>query len=388
MDQNLNYTATFCDRIDRFPRDHWNSLLDANDAPFLRHEFLLLLDRTGCTGGDTGWQACHLSIHPNDNKNSSPVAILPLYLKYHSYGEYVFDWAWARAYQQHGLRYYPKLVSSIPFTPVTTRKLLCLAGVSHTMPKTLLQTLHKFCDQNAISSIHALFLEKPDLDSFLSEGYLKRTDYQFRWHNDGYTDFGEFLSRFTSKKRKNIRSERRRVVDNRIHFRWLSPNETSESDWSFMYQMYLGTVLEHGATPYLTKDFFLELPNVLPEHVLLLMGTQSGPRICSALYFRSDTTLYGRYWGASKFVPGLHFETCYYQPIEFAIAQGLSTFEAGAQGLHKLSRGLEPTKTFSAHWLQHPQFFDAIDHRLQIEQREQDRYGQLLGQATPFRKSN
>lgn len=372
--------------VSAVPRRAWNRLLDDDDTPFVRHEFLDLLESSGSVGAGSGWTPCHVVIGGGAGADDAIAAVAPLYIKDHSYGEYVFDWAWARAYEQHGISYYPKLVCAVPFTPVTSRKLLA-AGATRSWTGTLIRAIGELARGDSFSSVHALFLDAGEAAIFADHGYLMRHDNQFHWSNRGYQDFDDFLARFTSKKRKNIRAERRRIADAGITFRWLTGAEISAADWHLMYELYCATIAEHGGYPYLTRDFFLGLGLAMGERVLLLKGTQYGEELCAALYFRSRNTLYGRYWGARRFISHLHFETCYYQPIEYAISTRLAGFEAGAQGIHKLGRGLAPAVTRSAHWLKHPGFHDAVDRYLELERHEQARHARLLEESLPFRRN-
>lgn len=374
--------ARVVNRTADVPRAAWNALVERTHAPFVRHEFLALLEDTGCVCEDSGWTPSHIVL---DDPEAGVRGVMPLYLKAHSYGEYVFDWAWARAYHQHGLDYYPKLVSAIPFTPVSTPKLLARDDGD---AAALIETAERFARDNAVSSIHALFLSPEETARFAGAGFLVRHDSQFHWINEGYRDFDAFLARFTSKRRKSIRAERRKVRAAGITYRWLAGGEAEETDWLAMYELYRHTIADHGGIPYLTRDFFLGLADAMGAQVQLLQGRRDGQLICSALYFENDSTLFGRYWGAAGFFDGLHFETCYYQPIERAIAQGLDAFEAGAQGLHKLSRGLAPTTTRSAHWLKHAGFYDAVERYLAIERSEQARQSKLLQESLPFRRDS
>ncbi|KAA3621534.1 MAG: N-acetyltransferase [Proteobacteria bacterium] len=383
-DKPPRFAARTIRRTCDVPRDDWNALLDGDDTPFVRHEFLELLEDTLCVGPGTGWTPCHIVA---SRGGDAVDGVSPLYLKEHSYGEYVFDWAWANAYQQHGIDYYPKLVCAVPFTPVTSRKLLT-AGRDRVVAHTLIAAIDAFARGNPLSSIHALFLTPKDAARFEGAGYLVRHDNQFHWRNNDYADFDDYLARFTSKKRKNIRAERRQVAAAGVRYRWLHGPETSEADWLAMYDLYVRTISEHGGFPYLKRDFFLGLASAMADRVLLLQGRVEADVVCGALYFLGERALYGRYWGANRFIPHLHFETCYYQPIEYAISRGLVSFEAGAQGLHKLSRGLEPTTTRSAHWLKHPAFYDAVDRFLTAERGEQERYTRLLRESLPFRQSD
>jgi uncharacterized protein len=382
----LNFLLRHCTSIDEIPRSTWNSLLEASDTPFIRHEFLSLLEDSGCVGPGTGWTPCHLLAEEETAVDGERGArgVMPLYLKQHSYGEYVFDWAWAHAYQQHGIAYYPKLVCAIPFTPVTSRKLL-VRDHDPATSRAMINAIAQFATDNPLSSIHALFMSDEEVSLFEDCGYLQRHDNQFHWHNRGYHDFDDYLSQFTSKKRKNIRAERRRVAECGVRFQWLSAASSREVDWIGMYQLYRTTIAEHGGIPYLTPEFFLGLPRAMPDHALLLQGSLAGTVVCGALYFAGSGSLYGRYWGTNQFIPGLHFETCYYQPIAYAIEHGLDLFEAGAQGLHKLSRGLAPSTTRSVHWLSHPGFRDAVDRYLQSERHEHAQYTRVLRESLPFR---
>ncbi len=373
-------TARSVTRTADVRREAWNLLVGPDDPPFIRHEFLELLESSGCVGGDSGWTPCHMTI---ENQHGELSGVMPMYIKAHSYGEYVFDWAWARAYQQHAINYYPKLVCAVPFTPVTARKLLAMRSTDATA---LIEAAARLAEDNPVSSIHALFLTPAESAMFGNNGYLLRHDTQFHWHNEGYADFDHYLARFTSKRRKNIRAERRKVAAAGMTFRWLCGSQASETDWLTMHELYLGTISDHGGIPYLNRAFFLGLPDAMGERVLLLQGLLDGRVVCSALYFESDTALFGRYWGAAGFLDGLHFETCYYQPIARAIERGLAYFEAGAQGLHKLSRGLAPATTRSAHWLKHPGFYDAVDRYLAVERSEQAQHARLLNESLPFRR--
>ncbi len=380
-DTSATTEICFLDSIDECPPAQWNALLDASDSPFLRHEFLSLLEQSGCVGGASGW----LPRHALAGKAGAVVGACPAYVKHHSYGEYVFDWAWARAYQQHGHPYYPKLVVGVPFTPVTGRRLLARPDAPATS-RLLLDALRRHAEAESMSSLHALFLEPSDAALCERAGMLPRHDVQFQWRNEGYRDFDDFLDRFTSKKRKNIRAERRKVREAGIHFEFLTPAGTSPEHWRSMFDFYQDTVTAHGGMPYLNLAFFQGLPERMPDHVRLLLGTLEDRAVCGALFFENSDALYGRYWGAAGYLDNLHFETCYYQPIEYAISRGLSRFEAGAQGTHKLSRGLIPAQTRSAHWLRHPGFADAVSRYLELERGQQDEYARSLVESGPFRR--
>lgn len=373
-------SVRFVTRTADIAASDWDALRDAEDAPFSRHAFLALLEQSGSVGAASGWHPCHLLLAGDDGR---PRGVMPLYLKEHSYGEYVFDWAWAHAYQQHGIDYYPKLVSAIPFTPATTAKMLARDEDAR---DAMLGGLRRFAEDQPVSSVHALFLPDEEIDILAADGYLVRHDHQFHWHNQDYEDFDHYLSRFTSKKRKNIRAERRKVAEAGVRFRWLRGAEAGAGDWHIMHALYQDTIAQHGGMPYLEAAWFEGLAGAMGDEVALLQGRIGERVVCSALYFLGRSTLYGRYWGAAGFLPGLHFETCYYQPIEFAIGQRMARFEAGAQGLHKLSRGLAPHTTRSAHWLKHPAFYDAVERYLAQERGEQARYTRLLDESLPFRR--
>jgi len=308
---------------------------------------------------------------------------MPLYLKSHSYGEYVFDWAWADAYQRHGLRYYPKLLNAVPFTPVTGPRLLATSGADR---GALLEAALEFARDTGVSSLHCLFPAAPEVAAFESAGLMLRASVQFHWSNEGFSDFEDFLARMSHDKRKKIRQERRKVREAGIEFRWLRPAEATEADWRFFVECYNRTYRAHHSSPYLNLDFFLRLAQAMPERLLLILGYREGLPVASAFNIIGDETLYGRYWGTKEFHSGLHFETCYYQAIEFCIAEKLGYFEGGAQGEHKLARGYVPTTTFSAHYIVDPGLRRAIADYLVRERAYVEAAGRELSDMTPFRK--
>ena len=357
----------------------WNAL--AGDDPFLSHAYLSALEATGCVGGKTGWTPRHLLL----NEGSALVGALPLYLKDHSYGEYVFDWAWADAYYRAGHEYYPKLLSAVPFTPVTGRRLLAHTAEHRTA---LVTALLDVARQLKVSSAHVLFPTEGDHDVLLAAGLDARAGVQFHWQNDGYTDFDGFLAAFNHAKRKNIRQERRRVREAGISYRWREGTDIGADDWAFFAECYRNTYHAHGSRPYLNLAFFETLGRTLAGNVVLVIAYRDGERLAASFNVRTADRLYGRYWGCVESVPGLHFETCYYQVIEYCIARGIAVFEGGAQGEHKMARGLMPVATRSAHWLAHPQFAAAVQHFLEREGRGVAHYIDELRDHTPFRRAD
>jgi predicted N-acyltransferase len=369
----------------------WNGLLarQPRPTPFLRHEFLAALDAAGCATADTGWQPQFVTLWREDPESDGGevlAAAAPLYVKSHSYGEYVFDWAWADAYQRNGLAYYPKLLCAVPFSPVTGTRLM---AEDTTARAALASTLVALAGQAEVSSLHVLFPDAPELESLRASGMKLRSGVQFHWLNAGYADFDAFLATLEQKKRKNIRAERRKVREAGVTFRHVLGRDIGEADWHLFIRCYRQTYREHHSSPYLNLEFFQRIGAAMPENLLLVIAEREGRPIASSLlvYQREPDggTLYGRYWGALEQVPCLHFETAYYQPLEFCIAQGIATFEGGAQGEHKMARGFLPTVTHSAHWLAHPAFADAIERFLERESGGIDAYVDELRERNPFK---
>ncbi|MFY9317786.1 MAG: GNAT family N-acetyltransferase [Burkholderiales bacterium] len=356
------------------PADQWNALAGGN--PFVSHEFLSALIETGCAGRRTGWQPQIVLLE----KENHLAGAMPLFLKSHSRGEYVFDWAWADAYQRHGLAYYPKLLGAVPFTPVSGPRLL--ASGRPERARLLAGALELAQD---VSSLHVLFPPEPEARLMQEAGMLMRSTVQFHWRNDGYADFGDFLSRLTAHRRKVIRQERRRVREAGVTFRWLRGAAIERADWEFFERCYRRTYAEHRSSPYLNLEFFLRIGAALAPHMLMVVAERAGRPIAATLNLISGDCMWGRYWGALEHVPLLHFECCYYQAIEYAIASRLQLFEGGAQGEHKLFRGLLPVETHSAHWLAHPAFADAIEDYLRRETAGIARYVNELNEHAPFR---
>ena len=354
----------------------WNAL--AGDHPFLRHELFHALHETGCASERTGWLPRFVTLWLDGRLS----AAMPLYLKSHSYGEYVFDWAWAEAYQRHGFDYYPKLVSAVPFSPVQGPRLLAADG--ETRGRLLRAALTLAGDA---SSLHVLFPLPEEAGMMAEAGMMLRRGVQFHWRNPGYRSFEEFLAALSHDKRKKIRQERHRVREAGVRFRWLLGRDIRSEDWLFFSRCYKTTYRAHHSTPYLNRAFFERIGEALPDNVMLVVAELNGEPVASAMNVYSEKTLYGRYWGAVAYVPNLHFEACYYQAIEFCIERGIQVFEGGAQGEHKLSRGFLPVQTVSAHWLKHAEFARAVEQFLARETAGVDRYLDELNDRAPFRKA-
>ncbi|MSR08034.1 MAG: N-acetyltransferase [Gammaproteobacteria bacterium] len=365
--------------------DDWNRL-SGSEYPFLRHEFLLALEETGCVGGSTGWYPCHLLLRDDAGQL---VGAMPLYRKTSSQGEFVFDFAWADAYRRAGLHYYPKLVSAVPFTPATSPRFLTGAGQEPALVAgALLAGSTELARKIGASSVHVLFPTTAETGVLATAGFLSRKDCQFHWRNRGYADFDAFLGEFTAEKRKKAKRERRRVAEAGISFLRLTGAEIDAGLWQQLMPLYASSFWRRGREPYLNEAFFTRISTLLPDNVLAIVAMRSGRPVATALCFRSADTLYGRYWGSEGEYHSLHFETCYYQGIEYCIEQGLQSFEPGTQGEHKISRGFVPTETWSAHWLSHPQFAAAIDQYLDRERSHIDEYIDAARDHVPYKKSS
>ena len=325
----------------------WDAL--AKGDPLLSRAFLCALQQSGCATPRFGWQAQFLTLW----QEGRLAGAMPLYLKMNSFGEHVFDFAWADAYRRHGLPYYPKLVCTVPFTPVTGRRLL---AESDEVRRFLLSAALDYAKQIGVSSLHCLFLNEVDASMAEEQGMMLRRDVQFHWKNAGYRDFDDFLSTLSRDKRKRIKQERRRVMEAGIELQCVPGTSATPDHWSFFASCYLHTLELHNSPHQLNEDFFQRIGASIPEHTLLVIAKREGRPIASALNYMTDDAMYGRSWGTFEFHSGLHFETCYYQAIEYCIARGIRTFEGGAQGEHKLARGFLPVTTRSAHWLAHPKF--------------------------------
>ena len=383
----------------------WNELLAAQSPdgimnPFMRHEYLAAMHQSGSATPKTGWTPRFVTLW----QGRTLAAACALYLKDHSYGEYVFDHAWANAYQQHGLDYYPKALVAAPFTPVPGARLLARNAAERTL---LVKALVAWCEDQKLSSLHLLFTADDDLAACEEAGLMLRHTVQFHWTNQPkpYRDFDDFLMSLSQEKRKKIRQERRKVLDAGITFRWSLGKDISNTDWDFFYQCYERTYYEHGNAPYLSRDFFQRMQHTMPENWLLFVAEHNASAAPQAIATslialsargscargqkdgQTGAVAYGRYWGALARVDCLHFEACYYQPLAWCIAHGYQRFEGGAQGEHKMARALLPVKTTSAHWLAHPSFADAIERFLQREGAGIGNYMDALEQRSPFRQT-
>lgn len=356
----------------------WDALV--GDTPFLRHAFLNALETTGCASPETGWQPAHLTMRDGDRLTGA----MPLYLKSHSYGEFVFDWAWADAYRRHGQHYYPKLLCAVPFSPVTGPRLL---GEPGALPG-LAAAAVDLAEERGLSSIHCLFPTAAQADELSGQGWLIRTDCQFHWRNRGYRDFDDFLDTFSSAKRKKVRRERRRVAEAGIRFRILHGGELDAALLDTIYRFYCMTYFERGRSPYLTREFFAMIAEQLGRALVIILACQDAEPVGAAICLRSSDTLYGRHWGSDHEFHSLHFETCYYQGIDYCLREGLQYFDPGAQGQHKISRGFEPTTTYSAHWIADPEFRAAIGDYLARERPMMAEYREDASAHLPFKTSD
>ena len=374
---------TVHDSIDDIPAGDWNRLV--GDYPFLRHEFLAALEHTGCTIPKTGWQALHLTC---SDASGRLTGALPLYLKSHSYGEFVFDWAWADAYQHHGHAYYPKLVSAAPFSPVSGPRLLISPETDRaSVAAALIDKTRELAKAYHASSIHCLFPEEAELEAWTQGGFLTRRDCQFHWHDRSYRDFEHFLESFTADKRKKVHRERRRIAEAGIRMQALGGRELDARLMDALYRFYAATYAKRGRTSYLNKEFFEELRRTMPDSLVVIFAFLDEEPVAAAICLRSVDTLYGRHWGSEQDFHSLHFETCYYQGIEYCIREGLQHFNPGTQGEHKISRGFEPVYTYSSHWLARPEFHAAIDEYLQREQHQITAYFHETEAHLPFHES-
>ncbi|HET9822012.1 MAG TPA: GNAT family N-acetyltransferase [Burkholderiaceae bacterium] len=363
----------------------WNDLLGSQDAPtpFMRHEILAAMHRSRSAAPETGWTPCWLTLE----RDATLRAACPLYLKSHSYGEYVFDWAWADAYRRHGLAYYPKLVGTVPFTPVPGARLLARSEAERDL---LLQAVVRLAAEHGLSSAHLLFLSETDRAACARNGWMLREGVQFHWRNRHpvpYAGFEDFLASLQRDKRKKISQERRRVADAGVVLEAVEGAAIDTSLWDFFYRCYTLTYRAHGSTPYLARAFFDDVARNAPEQWLMFVARRGGDRIGASLVGLDPAhgTAHGRYWGAVEPVPCLHFEACYYAPLAWCIARGYRRFEGGAQGEHKMARGLLPVRTWSAHWLADARFASAVDDFLAREGAGVGAYLEELGERNPFK---
>jgi uncharacterized protein len=372
----------FVDSIEAVAAADWDAVL-ASDYPFLKHAFLTALESSGAATRESGWQPRHLLIE----QDGTLIGHMPLYLKYHSYGEYVFDWSWADAWHRNGLDYYPKLLSAIPFTPATGPRLSLLP---HCDTAELREAAGRFlCEQAAesASSLHVLFTRMDEDGHWQQAGLSRRLAPQYHWFNRDYQSFDDFLATFSSRKRKSLRRERRLVAEAGVTLRRIEGPDISARHWQHFYHCYQMTYAKRsGHGGYLNQAFFASLGKTMPDHLLMVLAERDGEPIACALSFHDGETLYGRYWGCLREVECLHFEACYYQGIEYCIERGLSRFDPGAQGEHKIQRGFEPVETRSRHWIVDPRFRAAVDRFLQDERPAIERYLHDARQLLPFKK--
>ncbi len=375
--------VTICQSLAEIPAAEWNALGGGIRNPFLRHEFLAGLEAHGCVGEKWGWHPRHLLLRDDAGRLTGA---LPLYLKENSYGELVFDWSWADAYARSGRSYYPKLVSAVPYSPVTGPRFLIHSDEDkETARRALLQAATAMAEKEALSSLHLLFLDEGDADFCQGEQLALRYDVQFHWHNRGWGDFEAFLDDFSSKRRKQLRRERRRVQEHGVTVRVMDGHSASEADWFHFHRFYRDTFERRGGHATLTLPFFVHLAEAMPEALVLMLAEHEGRTVAGALSLRSDDTLYGRHWGCDEHFDDLHFELCYYQGIDYCLREGLQRFEPGAQGEHKVWRGFEPSLTRSAHWLREADFAAAVAGYCEREEQAIREYAEEMRGHLPFR---
>ena len=372
--------------IDEVSAAEWNAL-ELGGVPFLRHEFLSAMESTGCVGRDTGWTPRHLTLR--NTAGGRLIAAMPLYEKEHSWGEFVFDFSWAQAYARYGDHYYPKLVAATPYTPATGHRLLLHPDAPAVATrKALLKALQALTTELGASSVHAQFPTEAEALELEAAGWLPRIDCQFHWTNPGYADFDAFLATFTAEKRKKAKRERRRVAEQGITFEIRPGHELDAATWATVYALHAGTFHRHGHQPYLSLAFFLKVSQQLPDAVRIVLARLGPQIVATAILFQGRDTLYGRYWGAAGEFNSLHFETCYYQGIEYAIGAGLTRFEPGTQGEHKIARGFSPSVTHSSHYIADPEYRRAIAAYLREERAGVRRYIESAEHHVPYKSSD
>ncbi|RYE07062.1 MAG: N-acetyltransferase [Hyphomicrobiales bacterium] len=377
-------TAEIIDATSGIDASVWNGLVAASDShanPFLDHAFFLALEQSGCATARTGWSPRHILLRDG----TRPIGLMPMFEKTHSQGEYVFDHGWANAFEQAGGAYYPKLQAAVPFTPVTAPKLLTASGDIGAQ-QALLGAAANFADRRGISSIHATFVPEAETAIAPSSDWLVRTDTQYHWHNAGFATFEGYLETLSSRHRKVTRRERREALEG-LSVKWLTGADLTEGVWDAFFDFYQDTGNRKWGRPYLNREFFSLLSEAMADRIVLMLAYEGETPIAGTLNMLGKDTLYGRYWGASREVPFLHFELCYYQAIDFAIEHKLATVEAGAQGEHKLARGYAPATTYSMHWIGHPGLRDAVARFLRQERAAVAREQEMLNGLTPFKHS-
>jgi len=383
----IHYRTQIIGHLAQIGRDGWNGLLarDPDATPFLSYEFLDAMHQSRCAGAHTGWAPCFLSLHDEQGL----AAAVPLYRKDHSFGEYVFDWAWAQAHEQRGLAYYPKWLAAVPFTPAPGTRLLARDAAARAA---LATALVEHARQSDLSSLHVLLAPAAQVQALAAEGLMVQPGVQFHWRNASYAHFDQFLAALSHDKRKKIRAERRKVREAGVELRRFAGGEISDEHWRFFYRCYRTTYAEHGSSAYLNPAFFQQLARTMPESLMMVIASRQDRPLAAAFAVlcprAAGGTLYGRYWGATEYVSCLHFECCYYQMIEFAIERRLAVFEGGAQGAHKVARGLAPVPTWSAHWIRDVPLRRAIAHALTRQSRQVDQALDELSEHTAFRRES
>lgn len=360
------YHVELLGSIDQLGAGQWNAL-NRDHSPFTRHEFLHALETSGSVCADTGWQACHAAVFDDQQQLA---AAMPAYVKTHSYGEYVFDWSWANAYQRAGRDYYPKILTAVPFSPVTGKRLLLSTSAEHEssdIAGLIFQKFKQLASNINASSWHVLFPDHGQAGLLGEQGLLRRVDCQYHWFNDNFRDFEAFLESFSSRKRKNLRKERKRVAEQGIELQQYNGCELKASHWDDFYQFYHMTYYKRGGAGYLNREFFQQIAMTMPDQLVMIMATRNEQAVGAALCFRDEHTLYGRYWGCGEEFEHLHFEACYYQGIDYCIKHELKHFDPGAQGQHKIQRGFIPVFTHSCHWLADEDFSIAVERFLREE---------------------
>jgi predicted N-acyltransferase len=366
--------------INSIDKHRWNELKDS-DYPFLRHEFLAAMENSGSVSTEQGWQPCHLELI----EQGETLIYLPLYIKYHSWGEYVFDQSWANAFHQSGLNYYPKLLSAIPFTPSTGPRWLGKLEPEDALQR-ITQSIKTFAREYKLESWHLLYPEDSSIETAQTNDLLVRTGLQYQWFNRDYRDFSHFLEGLTSRKRKELRKEREK--NQAFEFKHLSGSEITSDQLKQFYDLYSLTYLKRGRDPYLDQSFFAELVQTMPEQMLFVFAQLEGEIVAGALSFHDSASLYGRYWGCYEEYDALHFETCYYQGIDYCIKHQLERFDSGAQGEHKIKRGFEPVFTHSVHWVNHPEFHKAIANFVDEEHEYLSSQKSHLSERLPFKNTD
>lgn len=375
------------DSIEQIDATDWNAMV-GQDYPFMQHAFLAALEHSGCASVESGWTPHHLILKHHDH----PVAAMPGYLKSHSYGEYVFDWAWADAYRRYGYRYYPKWISAAPFTPACGPRLLIAPDAEFStlqIASRFLKFVEQTSSENEISGMHVYFPSESESDLWTRLGWTQRLGVQYHWFNRGYADFDDYLAQFSSRKRKNLRKERQKVTAQGLSLKRMEGAQISAEILDDFYRFYHLTYLKRsGRHGYLNQDFFRLILQTMPDQLMMVLAYDGCELVAAALNFKDHQTLYGRYWGCYREYDFLHFETCYYQGIEYCIEQGLQRFDPGAQGEHKIQRGFEPILTYSNHWIQHAEFRSAIDAFLAQESQQIKLYLEQARSLLPFRQTD